>query len=269
MEETEKVIAVAVTKAEEPQTVVKAETAKTIKPELKLEEPVKVAAVIPKAEVKPIPKPSPKPKPQPKPQPKPVVKAKVNEVVKVAPKQQQEKSKILKENISERRAARITTSTGGVVIDKQTGLMWMQCSLGQTWVAGSCSGEANEYLWSEANAESKNTTYANYNDWRLPTRQELQTLVECSQGRLPYDLTEDGKMAVVDGVQQNGKCLKGFSAPTIDKTMFPNTMNSFYWSYSRSVFNNYSAWGVFFNKGYQYSFNTGNLGFVRLVRNAK
>ncbi len=154
----------------------------------------------------------------------------------------------------------------GVVIDRQTGLMWMTCSVGQNWTGKGCSGEAEEFLWSEALDVAKDTRYANYGDWRLPTRDELHSIVHCPNGRLDYQLTSKGDMKVIDGVQQNGKCLNRFSNPTIDKAVFPNTSGGLYWSYSHDAHNNYSAWGVFFNKGYHYNYNTGNLGLVRLVR---
>ena len=155
----------------------------------------------------------------------------------------------------------------GVVTDAKTGLMWMTCSIGQDWNGGSCSGEAEEYLWSEAVSLAKDKNYAGYSDWRLPTRDELHSIVSCTNDRLDYKLGADGKTQVKNGVPQNGKCLGKFKRPVIDQRVFPNTSSSLYWSYSFNARTNYSAWGVFFSSGHHYNYNTSNVGMVRLVRN--
>jgi len=168
---------------------------------------------------------------------------------------------------AERRSMRVLNNNSGVVSDRKTGLMWMACSIGQNWNGKSCSGEVEEYLWSEALDLAKETSYASYSDWRLPTRQELNSIVDCSNGRLGTKLDDKGQLKVKNGVKQDGKCVGKFQRPTIDKNVFPNTLPAFYWSYSHSSQNNYSAWGVFFSAGNQYSYNTSNFGNIRLVRN--
>lgn len=165
-----------------------------------------------------------------------------------------------------RNAKRSLDRINGVVLDAETALMWMTCSLGQRWNGQACVGQSNEYLWSEAMNEAKQSSYAGYGDWRLPTRQELNSIVSCTSGRLPSKLDSKGKMMVKDGQQMNGQCIANFSRPTIDVNVFPNTERAFYWSYSHSAVNNYSVWGVFFSKGQLLSFNRSNVGFVRLVR---
>lgn len=168
-----------------------------------------------------------------------------------------------------RLSMRVLDRQKGIVTDAKTGLMWMACSIGQEWANGSCVGSAEEYLWTEAADLARDAGFAGYNDWRLPTREELNSIVYCSNGRLGYQLGSDGKMRVKDGEPQNGKCLGKFQQPTIDKRVFPNASGSTYWSYSRNAQATYNAWAVFFNGGYQYSYNTTNLGLVRLVRNSR
>ncbi len=174
-----------------------------------------------------------------------------------------------KQAIESRQNPRFLNRNKGVVTDSKTGLMWMACSLGQKWKNGTCVGEAEEYLWSEAVSLAKESRYADYSGWRLPTRDELHTIVDCTNGRVGYKLGANGKMVVKDGVPQNGKCLGSFKKPTIDLSVFPNTPASLYWSYSFNAKTNYSAWAVSFSGGYHYNYNTSNLGNVRLIRKSR
>ncbi|MEA1988165.1 MAG: DUF1566 domain-containing protein [Pseudomonadota bacterium] len=172
-----------------------------------------------------------------------------------------------KEAKEERRNMRSLNRSQGVVTDAKTGLMWMACGIGQDWTGGNCSGETEEYLWSEAVSLAKDKSYAGYSDWRLPTRDELHSIVSCTNDRLDYKLGANGKVQIKNGVPQNGKCLGKFRRPAIDQRVFPNTAASLYWSYSFDARTNYSAWGVFFSSGHHYNYNASNLGMVRLVRN--
>src|SRR3954464_5388351 len=54
--------------------------------------------------------------------------------------------------------------------DKQTGLTWQRCSVGQTFKDGACTGEIKTFPWDKAAKEARG-------GWRLPTRDELETLV--------------------------------------------------------------------------------------------
>jgi len=74
-------------------------------------------------------------------------------------------------------------------------------------------------------------------DWRLPTRAELQSLV--------------------DYQAQN---------PAIDTTWFPNTPATIYWTGENYVPSASSAWGVSFDNGDLGTNNKGNNRRVRLVR---
>ena len=65
----------------------------------------------------------------------------------------------------------------GTVTDLESGLIWMLCSLGQSYESGSCSGEAAEFAsWAEALQEAAKDEYAN-SGWRLPNAKELSSLV--------------------------------------------------------------------------------------------
>ena len=55
----------------------------------------------------------------------------------------------------------------GTVTDTVTNLMWMQCGLGQD-PDSNCSGSASSHDWKQALEVAKDSTFANYSDWRLP-----------------------------------------------------------------------------------------------------
>jgi hypothetical protein len=148
--------------------------------------------------------------------------------------------------------SKFVDNKNGTVTFKATGLTWQKCSVGQTWIADTCSGDATEMSWNEAMKVSAN--FAGHNDWRLPTKKELLTLVFCSDGK--YDL--------------DGSCKNMTNVPTINSTYFPNTQSSKYWSSYAEL--NSGAWNVNFYNGYSgYNDNKGYgyfeyRYFVRLVR---
>ena len=60
---------------------------------------------------------------------------------------------------------------GGTVYDKKGDLTWSRCSVGQRWVDGvGCAGVIKEMTWNEALQQA-------YGGWRVPTKDELATLV--------------------------------------------------------------------------------------------
>jgi len=95
-------------------------------------------------------------------------------------------------------AANYNDNGNGTVTDSDTSLMWLKCAVGQNNDA-SCSGEAEWINWYQAVGEV-NATYnpagakfknvcgtlnsqkfGGHNDWRLPTKNELTTLVDKSR----------------------------------------------------------------------------------------
>lgn len=121
------------------------------------------------------------------------------------------------------------TATGLLIHDNQTvsdpktGLIWKR----------EC--ESKEYTYDEATERFKgNDEFAGYNDWRLPTIDELKTLL------LP-------------------------DSPHIDTEAFPNNPSGV-WSGSPYAYSASSAWYVSFYYGYSYSFSRFSNFGVRLVR---
>jgi hypothetical protein len=129
----------------------------------------------------------------------------------------------------------------GTVLDIQTGLQWMRCALGQNWTDATCTGEAKEYNWDAAHSAAKelntNGGYAGQCDWRLPSIDELKTLIVENQ------------------------------EPTIDQQAFPNTPSSWFWSASPFAGSSDSEWVVYFNDGdANYYGRYASYYHVRLVR---
>jgi len=150
-------------------------------------------------------------------------------------------------------AGRYRDNGDGTVTDVTTRLQWQRCSVGQTWTGSTCSGEISRHNWEEA--RKLGSRFAGHNDWRLPTKDELQTLIYCSSGQ-PTTWNKTGD-----------KCQGEFQEPTIDTVAFPNTPSSmFFWSSSPDAGITYYAWFVGFDSGSVYSSFRFNVVAVRLVR---
>lgn len=89
-------------------------------------------------------------------------------------------------------ASRDWTSTPGAVIDKSSGLMWQRAV------------DTKKFTWDEAKAYCKALELADLDDWRLPHRDELCTIVDATT-----------------------------TAPSIDEKAFPNTPAKGFWTASK------------------------------------
>lgn len=133
-------------------------------------------------------------------------------------------------------SSNFTIQNNGTVIHHPTGLMWMRCSLGQTWDGANCTGSASIYNWQNALAQHE-THFVGYADWRLPNKNELATIVE-------------------------ERCW----SPTVNSAIFSNVPSARFWSSSPSEDNGDYAWFVDFSDGNVRFGYKGNDGHVRLVR---
>ncbi|CCE23798.1 protein kinase domain-containing protein [Methylotuvimicrobium alcaliphilum] len=151
-------------------------------------------------------------------------------------------------------AGRYRDNGDGTVTDMTTGLQWMRCSLGQVWQNQGCMGKAKKYKYDEAIEAARQTVFAGYRDWRVPTIDELKTLIYCSTDS-PKTWNDTGN--VCEGKHQK---------PTIHPDAFPNTTSWVFWSSSPYAYHSNGAWLVHFCNG-SVGFNLKTLNYhVRLVR---
>ncbi|MCI5160735.1 MAG: DUF1566 domain-containing protein [Candidatus Electrothrix sp. AX5] len=167
------------------------------------------------------------------------------------PKELQTSSPVIaqaEEGEKDRTIAQYIDHGDGTVTDTKTDLMWKRCSEGLS--GDNCEdGKGERYTWDDAMQRFKNVEYAGSADWRLPTIDELKTLVYCSKG--------------VN--KTNGWCHDGSEAPTINQQAFPN-ISLWYWSGSPYADASAYAWYVFFNPGDSFINSRSNPYAVRLVR---
>lgn len=139
-----------------------------------------------------------------------------------------------------------TIHDNGTVTHNVTGLMWMRCSLGQTWNQGTqkCEGSASQYMWVNALTAAGDDETAGHTNWRLPNRNELFSIIEASCHR-----------------------------PAVNSDIFPNIPttnagNPFYWSATPDSQPGVSnSWTVLFGDGNSLARGRNNGDhYVRLVR---
>ena len=156
------------------------------------------------------------------------------------------------------RIKRYIAYDNGTAKDTVTGLLWMRCSVGQTWTGSGCSGQAKRFKWEQAIKQTAN--FAGYGDWRIPTIAELRSLVYCSNGEPDY-FNPDYKNDPDDFW-----CTGEYKSPTIVQAVFPDTPSVGFWSGSPFTVGWISTWFVDFNNGHDYSYFRNSSRLVRLVR---
>ena len=127
---------------------------------------------------------------------------------------------------------------GGQIVDQQSHLVWMRCSVGQRWDSSknTCTGEALLLTWFQANELLSKPEYKAHR-WRLPGIYELSSITELNC----YD-------------------------PAIKLQHFPHTPASHYWT--ATAFANKAGyyWLVQFLNGENHTDRDRRLAFVRMVK---
>ncbi|HPO47042.1 MAG TPA: DUF1566 domain-containing protein [Spirochaetota bacterium] len=125
--------------------------------------------------------------------------------------------------------------------DNLTGLVWKSCSEGLS--GSNCgTGAATAYNWNNAleacivlNSLNGGLGYAGRKTWRLPTIQELKSIINY-----------------------------GAASPAIDAIRFPGTA-SYYWSSNKYIPSSNNAWGVSFDAGFVRTDPLTDTNYVRCV----
>lgn len=132
-----------------------------------------------------------------------------------------------------------TLNGNGTATHLASGLMWMRCSLGQTFSNGSCLGQASKLDWQQALLGAHGFSYAGLGGWRVPNIKELATITERA-------------------------CVR----PAINETVFANTLADDYWTSTPSVSDPQRAWVVAFFNASNAVKHKGLFVYTRLVRTA-
>lgn len=140
------------------------------------------------------------------------------------------------------RARYVISTDGNEVTDNTTGLIWRRCAEGMKIITNDCSGSATPYSSDQAQSWAKNEAFTSGKSWRLPSLQELSSIVDKSRCN-----------------------------PAIDIAAFPGTPGSPFWSAPPAAGESSFAWGVNFDYGYvDYGSEHNSAGYrVRLVRSGE
>ena len=139
-------------------------------------------------------------------------------------------------------ATDFSLSANGTALHNTTDLMWMRCALGQSWNGVTCTGTASSHTWQDALTHANNSTFAGFNDWRLPNIKELSSILET-------------------------QCI----SPSINTTVFLATPSTFFWSSSSTVRDTgLEFWTLHFDDGVSGVVDEADINIasiqVRLVR---
>lgn len=125
----------------------------------------------------------------------------------------------------------------GTIVHNPSRLVWQRCALGQTWNGSDCLGTPLSMSWGEALSAAETHIQDGREDWRLPNRNELVSILEF-------------------------RCF----LPAVDNLVFPNAPSGGHWTSSPVSDAIDQSWIVDFDDGLTEPASTVGLFQVRLVR---
>ena len=131
------------------------------------------------------------------------------------------------------------SSDGASVTDTKSHKTWLRCVVGMSWDGSSCTGQSHTYTWSDSLdviKEVNDKKVGGRGDWRLPTVEELNSIVE-------------------------KQCFK----PAINLELFPYSPDSGFWTDSSVEGVQPRVWIVHFLHGQQYIANKKQDWRIRLI----
>jgi len=160
-------------------------------------------------------------------------------------------------------AGRYRDEGDGTVTDITTNLQWQRFHVGQRWENKGVVGESDRLTVEQAAEVAQQCNYLGYTDWRVPTIEELQSLVYSSTG-LPKTWNDTGKSCEGD-YQRPTICLEAFPWPDCEDDYWA----SFVWSSSPYADYWVGAWSI----NFYYGITSNNIRDlykrVRLVRSGQ
>ncbi len=141
---------------------------------------------------------------------------------------------------------------GSTVLSADGKLIWMRCHIGQTFEQGQCMGEPKKMDQRDGANEVKRLNYtggfAGSKEWRLPTVEELQSLVFCENG-----MSERQRSVKLNA--QTSKNLPescqgdNYLRPAIDPIVFPNAAKDWVWTGTPDFDRVINMWAINFASG--------------------
>lgn len=135
--------------------------------------------------------------------------------------------------------SRFKAGPEGTVIDMVSKKVWLRCPVGMSWDGSSCTGISHTYKWKdtvEMVSEYNGKRAGGHSNWRLPTVEELNSIVE-------------------------KRCFK----PAINLEVFPFSPESGFWTDSTVEGIQPRVWIVHFLNGGQYIANKQQDWRIRLI----
>ena len=124
------------------------------------------------------------------------------------------------------------------VLDLKFNIYWLRCSVGQVWENNTCTGKAIKLTMDQVSQAIEKANQQLGGEWRLPNREELESLV----------CTECGKTK-------------------IDNKLFPETPYEPFWTGEKNSWSKHFYWSVNFFTGHTFGRFPGFIpNYVRLVR---